>query len=271
MKRIINNANLKNGNGGQYNHSAGYIVPGVFMAFLLIVWEYAVIFGNIKKFILPPPSLIFRTLIDTFPIMTPHIMATLKESAIGFSLGILFSFILAFLLDEIPLVKKAVYPLIIISQTIPIISVAPLFIIWFGYGLLPKVLVVMLVCFFPILVNLLDGLAAVDKDLLNLLKSMGAGKTKIFRFVKLPSALPYFFAGLKISASYSIMGAVIGEWLGSKEGLGYFMILSQRSFLTERVFAAIIIITLLSLGVFKIVSLLERLLLPWKSIKAKEW
>jgi ABC-type nitrate/sulfonate/bicarbonate transport system permease component len=248
-----------------------YLIPLGTLLLILLFWEWAVVAWDIKKFILPPPSLILRSFYNTLPLMTPHIVATLKESMAGFSLAIVFSFILAFLLDGIPFLKKALYPLIVASQTIPIISVAPLFIIWFGYGILPKVLVVILVCFFPILINLLDGLSSVDRDLLNLLKSMGANPSKIFFLVKLPSSLPHFFAGLKIAATYSIMGAVIGEWLGAKEGLGYYMILSQRSFLTDRVFASILVITLLSLGVFGIVIIFERLLLPWKSLKVKDW
>ena len=168
------------------------------------------------------------------------------EAIIGFTLSIAFAFALAWLMDSVSLVRRALYPLLVTSQTIPIISVAPLFLIWFGYGLVPKVLVVVLVCFFPVVVSFLQGLAAVDTEMIDLLRSMGAPPLLIFRLAKLPAALPMFFSGLKIAATYSIMGAVIGEWLGAEAGLGYYMTLSQRSFLTARVFAIIAVITVLS-------------------------
>jgi len=164
------------------------------------------------------------------------------------------------------LVKRLIYPLIVASQTIPIISVAPLFIIWFGYGMLPKIIVVFLVCFFPVTISLLGGLAAVDREYIELFRSMQAGRVDIFRMVKLPLALPAFFSGLKISTAYSVMGAVIGEWLGAKQGLGTYMTLSQRSFEVDRVFAAILAVTLLSAVLFAAVVLIERLVIPWKRL-----
>lgn len=243
----------------------------IFIIAIILFWQWATVFWKIKPWILPPPSAIIKTIFTTYPIMLPHILATLKESIIGFILAIIVSFTIALIMDWFPIVKKTLYPLVITSQTIPIISVAPLFLVWFGYDILPKILVVLLVCFFPILINLLDGLASVDRELLNLLKSMGASRFNIIRIVKLPAVLPNFFSGLKISASYSIMGAVIGEWLGAKRGLGYYMVLSQRSFYVDRVFAAILVITILSLMVFKGVCFLERLLMPWQAIKGNEW
>jgi len=243
------------------------IVPICFLFFLLVFWELAIVIWKIPHYILPSPITIIKALVTTRKLMYPHIIATLKEAFIGFSIAIIFSFIIAFIMDSAPLIKDAVYPLVITSQTIPIISVAPLIIIWFGYGILPKIIIALLVCFFPILISLLDGLAATDKELVDLLKSMGANKFFIMKNVKLPSALPYLFSGLKISASYSIMGAIIGEWVGAKEGLGYFMILSQKSFYIDRVFSAIIVITILSLLVFRIVCILEKRLMPWQFIE----
>lgn len=181
--------------------SPNNLVPISFILILIMFWELSTIIWKIPGYILPAPSGIIKTLFSAYSLMHPHIIATLKEAFIGFSLAIILSFITAFIMDSIPLVKKAIYPLIITSQTIPIISVAPLIIIWFGYGILPKILIALLVCFFPILISLLDGLASTDDELINLLKSMGANKIFIIKNVKLPSALPYLFSGLKISAS----------------------------------------------------------------------
>lgn len=240
-------------------------IPLSFILLVIAIWEICVNFLEVPKWILPAPSLVVSTLFSIFATIYDHILATLLEALLGFTTAILISFIIAFIMDSIPLIRKSLYPILIVSQTIPIISVAPLFIIWFGYGLLPKIIVVQLVCFFPIVISLLGGLASVDEDQINLLKSMGASKVELFKMVKLPASMPSFFSGLKISASYSIMGAIIGEWLGAEKGIGVFMTLAQKSFQTEKVFAAILVITLLSLGVFKIVELAQKIILPWKN------
>lgn len=239
-------------------------VPLGFIGLSLIVWELMVRWRSFPDWLLPGPVQIGRTFMLTLPLMLKHARNTIIECLLGFVLSIFLAFVVAFLMDEIPVIKRTLYPLLITSQTVPIISVAPLFIIWFGYGILPKIIVVVLVCFFPIAISLLDGLAAVDRDYLELFRSMQAGRFMTFRMVKLPLSLPAFFSGLKISASYSVMGAVIGEWLGSKQGLGTYMTLSQRSFQVDRVFAAILAVTVLSLALVAVVSLLERLVIPWK-------
>lgn len=243
----------------------------MFFIFIVVAWELAVRLSHIEPFILPAPSAIAKAFFKILPIMLKHTKVTVYESFIGFTSSIAIAFVMAFVMDSLPLVKKALYPLVVVSQTIPTISVAPLFIIWFGYGLLPKIIVVQLVCFFPVLVSLLEGLSSVDPELLDLLRSMGADRWRIFEMVKLPAAMPAFFSGLKIAASYSILGAVIGEWLGAQEGLGVFMLLSQHSFYVDRVFAIIAVISLLSLGVFGAINVSERLLIPWNYIKGDEW
>lgn len=253
----------------KFRSTADSVVPFVFIGLLLVGWEYTVKLKSIPEWILPGPVQIVRTLIDNAPLIAKHAQSTLIECLAGFAVAILFSFIVAFLMDEISLFRKAVYPLIVASQTIPIVSVAPLFIIWFGYGILPKIIVVVLVCFFPIAISLLSGLAAVDNDYLELFRSMQASKLKIFRMVKLPLAMPSFFSGLRISAAYSVMGAVIGEWLGAKQGLGTYMTLAQRSFQVDRVFAAILAVTLLSAALFALVSIIERIVIPWNRLNDK--
>lgn len=253
----------------RFRSTADGIIPLVFIILLLAGWEYIVRLRSVPDYILPGPAQIVRTLIDHAPVIAGHARSTLVECLAGFAVAIVFSFIVAFLMDEIPLFRKALYPLIVASQTIPIVSVAPLFIIWFGYGMLPKIIVVVLVCFFPIVISLLSGLASVDDDYLELFRSMQAGRLQIFRMVKLPLAMPSFFAGLRISAAYSVMGAVIGEWLGAKQGLGTYMTLSQRSFQVDRVFAAILAVTALSAALFLLVSFIERLVIPWNRLSEK--
>ena len=239
------------------------ILPLGFSLFLLSLWEIIARLGWVQPFILPAPSLIFKALVDTLPIMKEHIMATLFSAGVGFVMAIVLSMMISMTMDRLTLVRRTLYPLIITSQTVPIVTLAPLFAIWFGFGYLPKIVIVVLVCFFPITISLLEGLASVDKDLLNLLKSMGAKQFDVYKIVKLPATLPSFFAGLRISGTYSIMGAVIGEWIGGKKGLGVYMMRARQSFATDRVFATIVVIVLLSIAVLKIITFLEGRAMPW--------
>ncbi len=251
------------------NNITNVMIPLAFVSLLLVVWEYMVKWGAVPEWILPGPAQIMRTFLSNLPLITKHAQSTLLECLAGFAVAVILSFVIAFVMDELPLVKRAVYPIVVASQTIPIISVAPLFIIWFGYGMLPKIIVVVLVCFFPITISLLGGLAAVDKEYLELFRSMQAGRMDIFRMVKLPLALPAFFSGLKISAAYSVMGAVIGEWLGARQGLGTYMTLAQRSYQVDRVFAAILAVTVMSAVLFALVCLIERLVIPWNRLSER--
>ncbi|MTI66531.1 MAG: ABC transporter permease [Firmicutes bacterium] len=239
------------------------IIPTIFILILLVFWQFVVDIGLIERYILPSPKNIILTLIKILPEIKIHVVATLQEAISGFSIAIILSIILAVLMDSIKIIKKAIYPLLIISQTVPIIALAPLFMMWFGLGKLPKIIVVVLVCFFPIVISLLDGLESVDKDMLNLIKSMGGSKFQIFKIVKFPSSIVSFFSGLRIAATYSIMGAVIGEWLGGKEGLGLYMLRAKHAFKLDKVFAVIIVIVILSMTLFKIISLMQYLFMPW--------
>ncbi|WP_026894976.1 ABC transporter permease [Clostridiisalibacter paucivorans] len=239
-------------------------IPVVFFAFLLLIWQLIVDKGIIARYILPTPKDIFITLIEILPEIKIHIFTTVYEALLGFFISIVFAMVLAIIMDNVRIVKRALYPLLVISQTIPIIALAPLFILWFGFGKLPKIIVVVLVCFFPIIVSMLQGLESVDEDMINLLKSMGASKIQIFKMVKFPGAIVSFFSGLRIAATYSIMGAVIGEWLGGKTGIGVYMIRVKNSFALDKFFAAIVIIVILSITVFKVISLIEYIAMPWK-------
>lgn len=237
--------------------------PLAFLAALALLWEAAVRFGLIRAHILPSPSKILAALGPNLPIMGPHIAATLKAALAGFLIAMALAVALAVVMDLLPSVRKTVYPLLLISQTVPLIALAPLFAIWFGLGLLPKVVIVVLVCFFPMVVALYDGIAAVDPDLLDLMRTMNATRRQCYAHVKLPAAMPGFFSGLRIAATYSIMGAVIGEWMGGSAGLGIFMMRARSSFSLTALFDAILVIVVLSLILFFGIDRLQGLLMPW--------
>lgn len=240
-----------------------YFPSAAFMAAFLILWQLFVFLFDVESWFLPSPLLILKTLVESSDLLIHHTITTIYETLWGFFASVVTAFILAVVMDTYPTIKKGIYPLLVVSQTIPIIFIAPLLMVWFGYGLLPKIFVVALVCFFPIVVSLVEGLESVDPDMVNLLLIMGATKSQIFRKVRFPAAFPSFFSGLKIAATYSVMGAVIGEWLGASRGIGYFMILSSKSFRVDRVFAAIALISFLSLAFFGLIELASRLAMPW--------
>lgn len=255
IKSIVINRNL-------------YAVRNILMPFsliivLLLVWELLGFVLAEKMQYLPPPSKIIRSFVETRELLFFHAKYTLFEAAAGFLFAFFISIVLALLIDHSKLLKQALYPLLVISQTIPIVAIAPLFIVLFGFGMLPKVIIVSLVCFFPIVISMVEGLEAADRDMVDLLRVMGASNWQVFRLVRFPAALVSIFSGLKIAAAYSVMGAVIGEWVGARYGLGLFMILVQRSFRTDQMMAAIIVITISSLLLFGVIELLQRMLMPW--------
>lgn len=237
--------------------------PILFIFVFLIAWEGIVRLGRLPGWLLPAPSEVTVWLIAQLPLMLVHSQQTLIEAIAGFAAALGASVLLVVLMDASPAFRQGIYPLLIMSQTIPIVSIAPLFIIWFGYGVLPKIIVVALVCFFPIVINLADGIKSVDPDMVNLLKVMGASRWQILKMVRIPAALPSFFSGLKIAGTYSIMGAVIGEWLGASKGLGVFMTRATHSYQMDAVFSAIVIITVLSLLLFALIELAARGSMPW--------
>jgi ABC-type nitrate/sulfonate/bicarbonate transport system permease component len=192
-----------------------------------------------------------------------HTWATLKLLLLGFSIGILIGLLVAFVLHYIPFLRTALYPLIILSQNVPIIALAPLLMIWFGFGILPKIIVITLVCFFPVAVAAMDGLSRTDRVMLDYMRMIGASKRSIFIKLEVPYALPSIMSGVKIAATYSVMGAVIAEWIGADKGIGYYMMLQKSSFRTDRIFIAIAIIVIISLTMFLLISLLEKWLIRY--------
>lgn len=245
--------------------------PFIFFISLLLLWEILSRSGAVPAFILPAPSKIIISLVTGFSSMQFHILITLYEAFAGFMIAIALSFLIAVLMDSLYGFKKTVYPLLIISQTLPIIILAPLFVIWFGYGYTPKLVIVILICFFPVTISLMQSLSSVDRELIDLLRSMGSSKYQIYKYVKLPASMTGFFSGLKIAATYSIMGATIGEWVGGKNGLGVYMIRAKQSFATDRVFAAILVITVLSILLLKLIEYIEAKTMPWAVMRKQEY
>lgn len=231
---------------------------------LIFLWHYLSVNNVVPSYMLPKPIDVFNTLIEEKDILFEHALITLQEAFWGLGIGIGLGFIIATIMDEWDFLYKAIYPIMVITQTIPTIAIAPLLVLWMGFGMEPKITLVVLTTFFPIAVGLLDGYKSVDKDEVNLLRSMGAGKFKIFKYVKLPNALPHFFSGLKISASYAIVGAVISEWLGGFEGLGVYMTRVKKAYAFDRMFAVIIVIVAISLLLMKLVNILRKMVMPWE-------
>ncbi|PTX64329.1 ABC-type nitrate/sulfonate/bicarbonate transport system permease component [Melghirimyces profundicolus] len=244
--------------------------PVLTVLLFLLVWEAGVRLTGIERWLLPAPSGIAASFADSWELIQRHTWPTLQEAVLGFLLGIGVALLLAVLIQLSAWLRRGIYPLLIGSQTVPIIAVAPLLILWFGYGLLPKVLIVALVTFFPVVVSTVDGLSSADPDMVRLLRSMGAKEWQVFRMVRFPHALPSFFSGMKIAATYGVLGAVIAEWLGASEGLGVFLIRSQNSFAADRVFVAITVITFWSLVLFGLVCLAARWAAPWAYLRKED-
>ncbi len=230
---------------------------------VLLVWEGYVRVASIDPITLPSPSRVLGALWDFRETAAGHLVPTLAEAIAGGTLSLLFAVGAAVALDRWTPIRRAFEPLLVTSQTIPIVAIAPLFVIWFGFGFLPKILIVVLVTFFPITIALLDGFRRVDPDAVALLRSMGATPRQMFRKLRWPAALPSLFTGLRISVVYAVIGAIFGEYVGATEGLGIWMRLSQNSFRTDLVFGAILLTALVSVSLYVAVGLAERLAIPW--------
>ena len=238
------------------------------LAVIILAWQIICSIGFVPEYMLPSPIQVATALVSDFPMIMTHAKITLAEAFIGLLIGIALAFVIASLMDYFVTMHKALYPLMIITQTMPTIAIAPILVLWLGFGMAPKIALVIITTFFPIAVGLLDGYKSVDPDEIRLMESMGAGPLQIFRHVKFPAALPGFFAGLKISSSYAIVGAVISEWLGGFEGLGVYMTRVRKAYAFDKMFAVIIFIIILSLILMLIVTIIRNVSSPW--IKAEK-
>ncbi len=231
---------------------------------LLLLWQLGAM-GMDAAYILPSPvQVLVRLWQLRVPLFTAHLPATLLCTGIGLVISIVLGLLLAVLMDVSPTAEKMLYPVIIASQTIPTTALAPLFVLWFGYTIWSKVLVTILITFFPIAITVFDGFRSVHTDMEDLLQTFGAGKKEIFFKLKVPAALPYFFSAIKMAIPLSIIGAAIGEWLGAQAGLGYF----SRRMMTQLdgagVFAPIVLLSIVAMAAVGIVSWLERKIIHWR-------
>ncbi len=236
------------------------LYPAVSMAFILIIWQIVVIVWKIPAFILPGPAAVFSALAADAQVLLSHSVTTLNEAVLGLVIASVLSFITALAMDYWKFLEMSFYPLLVISQMLPIMVLGPLLTLWFGFGMLPKVILVVLISYFPIVVSFSDTLRKVSKEQIIFLKTMGADTGKIYRIYKIPAGLSGFFSGLKVAATYCVSGAVVGEWLSAQAGLGYYMIRVKNSYQIDKVFAAIICVILFSY------MPQEDMLLPWLSV-----
>lgn len=237
----------------------------VFAAVLFLGgWEWIVRAGAVPAFILPAPSAVLRSLFDNWEALADHTWATIRETLLGFLIALVAGVSLAVAMFFFRPVERMAYPAVLISQTIPIIALSPIFVLWFGYSIWSKVAVTVLIAFFPIVVSVYDGLKQHDQDYVDLLRSMGAGRWEIFSKVQVLMALPSFFSGVKLAAVFAVVGATIGEWLGASEGLGYYSRRMSGSLNAEGVFSAILLLSVLGMCLFGLASLVEKRCLSWK-------
>lgn len=243
-------------------------IPSVLtICLILVLWQGIAVSSIVPGYMLPSPVSVVKALIADFSLLAMHARYTVIEAFWGLAGGIVIGFLCAVFMDHFDFIYKALYPIIIITQTIPTVAIAPLLILWLGYEMAPKVVLIIIVTFFPISIGLLDGFRSADSDTIRLMKSMGATRIQIFRHIKLPSAMGQFFSSLRISVSYSIVGAVISEWLGGFYGLGVYMTRVKSAYAFDRMFAVIIAISALSLILMWFVDILQKICMPWENIK----
>ena len=243
---------------------ARLVVPLAILAALVGAWQLWVMWAHVRSFLLPTPGAIIKELYHQWsPTLAKQTWVTFEETILGFLGGCALGFVLALAIAYSRIAERVLYPPIVASQAVPKIAIAPLFVVWLGFGIAPKVVVTILLVFFPIVVTSAQGLMSVDPDLVELLRSVGASEWAIFRRVRLPYALPQIVSGMKIGVTLAVVGAVVGEWVGANAGLGYLILYSQSQLQTTTTFAAIAILVVMGIVLFLAVDVLEKLLVPW--------
>ncbi|MDN5749454.1 MAG: ABC transporter permease [Pseudonocardia sp.] len=233
------------------------------MAVGLAAWQWLVVSHEVRPQVLPSPLRVLTQGWAYRDALWANTVPTLQATAVGFAVSLALAWAIAVAVDFSPWLRRALTPLLVASQTLPIIAIAPLLIIWFGFGLLPKVVVIALVTFFPIAVGLIEGFGSTPRQATDLLRSMGASRWAQFRYVRLPGAMPSFFTALRIGITYAVTGAIFAEYVGATAGLGIFMSMQKNSFRTDLVLAAVVVTALLSVALFGLTFLVQRLLVPW--------
>lgn len=236
------------------------------VAALLFLWQLVCSLGFLPPYMLPSPIKVLQAFAGELPLLWKNALITLQEAFIGLLLGVSVGFMTAVLMDAFDILYKAFYPLLILTQTIPSVAIAPLLVLWFGYDMTPKIVLIVISTFFPVTVGLLDGFRSVDRDAVGLLRSMGANRFQIFCHIKFPSSLPQLFSGLRIAAAYSVVGAVISEWLGGFGGLGVYMTRVKKAYAFDKMFAVIFLISAISLGLMIAVETAEKKCMPYRHL-----
>jgi NitT/TauT family transport system permease protein len=238
---------------------------GITLIVLVVIWEIACRAFQVPSYLVPAPSAIAKKLYEKRDLYLGHTWVTLYETIAGFALAVLIGVVAAALIVVVPSVRDVVMPLLVIAQIVPKVAIAPILLIWFGYGLLPKVIIAFLVAFFPIVVNVASGLAAVERELLDLGHSLEATRWQIFWKFRMPTALPELFSGMKIAITLAVIGAVIGEFVGGNRGLGYLILVANQDLDTPLAFAALLVLSVAGILLYGMIELAERLLIPWSA------
>lgn len=240
------------------------VAPLVFIMALIVLWEVFVDLFRIPNFLMPAPSRVYKTMISAGPLLFKHTFVTIYEILLGFGLAAAFGILLSIGIVYIRFVELCIMPLVVIFQVLPKVAVAPLLVMWMGYGEAPKIVVAFLICFFSVVINTVAGLLSTDNDLIDMMHSIKASRFQIFWKVQLPNALPYIFSGFEISITAAVIGAVIGEFVGSESGLGYMIIVSQQNMNTALMFVSITLLGIIGLVLFEIVVFLNKVFIPWQ-------
>lgn len=236
------------------------------MMLILVAWQLVIWISGVPAFVIPPPQVAFATLVRNWPRLQQLASQTLSETLAGYGIGAVFGFVLALVMGQFTLVQRLMMPALIVSQAIPIVAIAAPLVIIFGFGLIPKLIIVALIVFFPVVVNVLDGLATIDRDMINLARLMGGSGPRTFLIVKLPACIGPLFSGLKIGATYAVTGAVIGEWTASTtQGLGTYLVSANAQMNTAAVYAAMLMLTAIGVGSFLVVVWMEMIATPWRN------
>lgn len=249
---------------------AGWLKPLLFLVFLVVAWDLAIRVFNIPPYQVPKPIDVIVTLWDEWPKLLAEAWPTTQATVWGFLLSAAFGIPVAMLIAGSRTVESYVYPLLVFSQSIPKIAIAPLFVVWFGFGMFPKVLSAFLLGFFPVVVSAVQGFKSVEPDMLDLARAMEANRLQIFRMVSFPHALPAIFAGLKVSITLAVVGAVVGEFVGSNSGIGFVLQRSIGNFELPTMFAALVVLALIGVILFWILDVLERLMIPWHASQRQD-
>jgi putative hydroxymethylpyrimidine transport system permease protein len=251
------------------------LAPAALVAVLLLAWELAARWDvladllSVKDYLIPAPTEIAEALWEERSLLAEDAWVTLREVVLGFAIAAAAGMALAVAMHLSGTVRRALYPLLVASQTVPIVVLAPVLVVWFGFGIVPKLLIVALICFFPIAVNAYDGLRSVDPELVKMMRTLGADRRRVLLDAELPFSLPYFFSGAKVAIAVAVIGAVFGEWAGASSGLGHLILVSSGELSTALTFAAIVVLSLIAIALFGLLALVERRVVDWREGPAR--